>query len=132
MLIKIKRKWNDIRLPPIVCVSVIVYGNNRSPSGQQHKTSIDPLLPNFLKPSINYIRTYIRRWIVKIVIMLIVVFIISFLLICKFIYSENKQEPKEEQGGFFMVVFVSGFFLLDYYWNNRILYICCAWYYQYR
>ena len=48
----------------------------------------------------------------KIVITLIVVFIISFLLICKFIYSENKQEPKEEQGGFFMVVFVSGFFSL--------------------
>ena len=49
---------------------------------------------------------------VKIVISLIVVFIISFLLICKFIYKENKQEPEEEQGGLFMVVFVSIFFSL--------------------
>ena len=48
----------------------------------------------------------------KIVIALIVVFIISFLLLCKFIYRENKQEPEEEQGGLFMVVFVSIFFSL--------------------
>ena len=48
----------------------------------------------------------------KIAITLIIVFIISFLLIYKFMYSENKQEPKEEQDGFFMVVFVSGFFSL--------------------
>lgn len=46
----------------------------------------------------------------KIVITLLIVFILSFLLICKFIYSENKQEPKEEQGGLFLIVFVSVFF----------------------
>ena len=48
----------------------------------------------------------------EIVITLLIVFILSFLLICKFIYSENKQEQKEEQGGLFLVVFVSAFFSL--------------------
>ena len=48
----------------------------------------------------------------EIIITLLIVFILSFLLICKFIYSENKQEPKEEQGGLFLVVFVSVFFSL--------------------
>ena len=48
----------------------------------------------------------------EIVITLLIVFILSFLFICRFIYSENKQEPKEEQGGLFLVVFVSVFFSL--------------------
>ena len=48
----------------------------------------------------------------EIVITLLIVFILSFLLICKFIYSENKQEQKEEQDGLFLVVFVSVFFSL--------------------
>ena len=48
----------------------------------------------------------------EIVITLLIVFILSFLFICKFIYSENKKEPKEEQGGLFLVVFVSVFFSL--------------------
>ena len=48
----------------------------------------------------------------EIVITLLIVFILSFLFICKFIYNDNKKEPKEEQDGLLLVVLGSVFFSL--------------------